>query len=80
MSDPHPSQLPVLHEKLARYFIEALESEGDPPVTLLKEIREFLKDNNITEVTMRNLVTAQDPLTDSLPTFDEERVPHPLHA
>lgn len=71
MSRKAPGELHELHTKLARYFIEALGAEGDPPVSLLKEVREFLKDNNITEATLRSVVTEQEPLTVSLPTFEE---------
>ena len=35
-----------LHEGLARYFLAAL-SNPDSPVGLIKEAREFLKDNHI---------------------------------
>jgi len=35
-----------LHEGLARYFIKAL-SDPESPIGLIKEAREFLKDNHV---------------------------------
>lgn len=42
------SKLQELHQKLADNYMEQLDNGVEDP-RLLKEVREFLKDNNITE-------------------------------
>ena len=47
-SKGNPQQkLNALHEKLTDHFLKAIDSGEDVPVGVLKEIREFLKDNNV---------------------------------
>lgn len=49
------SRLHKLHEELAKRYEDILAGQTEDP-RLLKEIREFLADNNITTQSMSNIV------------------------
>ena len=63
------NKLQELHQKLADNYMEQLDNGVEDP-RLLKEVREFLKDNNITEADLEfsNLKSTDENII----TFDTE--------
>ena len=57
-----------LHNKLAEKLLEMIE-QGDLSASQIKEVREFLKDNDIQAVPTENSVIRK--LHDSLPDLDD---------
>lgn len=58
-----------LHEQLAQYFLKAL-SDPESPVGLIKEAREFLKDNQIQGIKVKG--GALDLISQRLPMISDE--------
>lgn len=58
-----------LHENLAKYFLKAL-SDPESPVGLIKEAREFLKDNQIQGIKVKG--GALDLINQRMPALNGE--------